>query len=377
MSPSSWTVNLSSSGPYTLTPVTATVSVSGSGVPANDVVVTVDATPGLQGSFSQSWSPSNVNYPNSAYLTITGSGSYTGTGSFTLSGNPQPGTYTIRVTAATYNKPGDLTACTEINQSTNFTIKVVANPCLTYSPPAGGSCSVPRVDTVSPSSGPDTGGTVVTLTGVNLKESGCPVVTFGGTPALVTSCPSATQITVVAPAHAAGSVDVRVTTTDGMSLVNPTGDQYTYTPTCTGTPCVAGLSPNQGSVSGGDTVTIQGGGFDDGTGTDQVSHVSFGSNITTAITYLSPTKLVVKTPAGTGTVPVTVTLNDGDTSTGGPTFTYVTISLPPPGTSSAPQAHQFTVTVIYYFVPITPGLDFFISNNALYILGEATLRATY
>jgi hypothetical protein len=168
---------------------------------------------------------------------------------------------------------------------------------------------------------------------------------------------------VVAPAHAAGSVDVRVTTTDGMSLVNPTGDQYTYTPTCTGTPCVAGLSPNQGSVSGGDTVTIQGGGFDDGTGTDQVSHVSFGSNITTAITYLSPTKLVVKTPAGTGTVPVTVT--------------YVTISLPPPGTSSAPQAHQFTVTVIYYFVPITPGLDFFISNNALYILGEATLRATY
>lgn len=82
----------------------------------------------------------------------------------------------------------------------------------------------PEVTGLSPNSGTTAGGTVVTLTGTDLN--GATAITFGGTPATGVTC-SATSCTATAPAHAAGTVDVRVTTPGGTSAITPAGE-FTY-----------------------------------------------------------------------------------------------------------------------------------------------------
>ena len=84
----------------------------------------------------------------------------------------------------------------------------------------------PAVTKVSPPHGVTTGGTVVHLKGTDLLEATS--VTFGATPATSFTIASSTSITAVAPAGAAGPVDVRVTTPTGTSPV-VTADHFTYT----------------------------------------------------------------------------------------------------------------------------------------------------
>ena len=83
----------------------------------------------------------------------------------------------------------------------------------------------PVVTAINPSSGPVTGGTSVTITGTDLN--GATAVAFGATPAASFTVNSATSITAVAPAHAAGTVDVTVTTPGGTSNTGP-ADTFTY-----------------------------------------------------------------------------------------------------------------------------------------------------
>lgn len=82
----------------------------------------------------------------------------------------------------------------------------------------------PSVQSVAPSAGPDTGGTLVTIVGTNL--SGVTAVSFGDTPAKFTVT-SPSQLTATAPAHQAGAVDVSVTSTSGVSPQTP-ADTYYY-----------------------------------------------------------------------------------------------------------------------------------------------------
>jgi hypothetical protein len=75
----------------------------------------------------------------------------------------------------------------------------------------------PILTAVAPTSGPDTGGTTVTLTGSGF--TGGATVTFGGTPASSVTVNSDTSLTAVTPAHAAGAVDVTVVTSNGTATV--------------------------------------------------------------------------------------------------------------------------------------------------------------
>jgi hypothetical protein len=78
----------------------------------------------------------------------------------------------------------------------------------------GGSPALaPTVTGVSPSSGPTSGGTPVTITGTNF-QSGATVI-VGGTAATSVSVTSATQIQATTPARSAGSVTVTVTNPNG------------------------------------------------------------------------------------------------------------------------------------------------------------------
>lgn len=82
----------------------------------------------------------------------------------------------------------------------------------------------PTITRVSPTSGTRRGGTTVTITGTNFLSGA--KVTFGGISATVSSV-SGTSIVVRTPAHAAGSVNVVVTNTGGLSATLTNG--YTYT----------------------------------------------------------------------------------------------------------------------------------------------------
>lgn len=92
-----------------------------------------------------------------------------------------------------------------------------------YFAPCGGSCPfTPVLDTISPSSGPASGGTTVTVGGVNLGSASA--VDFGTTPAQIVS-DTATSVTVVAPAGGANS-STSVTVTTPVAVSN--GLTFTY-----------------------------------------------------------------------------------------------------------------------------------------------------
>lgn len=65
------------------------------------------------------------------------------------------------------------------------------------------------------------------------------------------------------------------------------------------------ISPNQGSTGGGTTVTIT------GTNLANTSSVKFGTTPATSVTNVSPTQVTAISPAGSGTVGVTLTTPGG------------------------------------------------------------------
>ncbi len=86
----------------------------------------------------------------------------------------------------------------------------------------------PTVTAVNPSSGPAAGNTTVTITGTNF--TGTTAVSFGLAAALSYSIDSATQITAVAPPHAAGPVDVRIRWLGPKTSATSSADQFAYLP---------------------------------------------------------------------------------------------------------------------------------------------------
>lgn len=110
-------------------------------------------------------------------------------------------------------------------------------------------------------------------------------------------------------------------------------------------PVVSSVSPNRGSDSGGETVTLKGSGFYCGTGGPVVSgdnnpvnghaeppphdylNVYFGNAAANILSTPSDGEMTVTTPAGEGTVDVTVTCVAGNTVSSAPNagdrFSYV------------------------------------------------------
>jgi hypothetical protein len=184
---------------------------------------------------------------------------------------------------------------------------------ITVTTPGGSSAStpndiytyaypVPRVTSISPTSGPAAGGTTVTVAGYGF--TGATGVYFGTT--LVTSTivvnAQANQLTVKSPAGTSGAtVNVRVRTPGGTSSA-VTVDQFTYGPT------IVSLSRTSGSVSGGIQVTITGTGF------KTVQNVKFGTTTAKSFTVKSTTQIIATTPAhAAGQVRVSVTTAAGTT----------------------------------------------------------------
>ncbi len=165
------------------------------------------------------------------------------------------------------------------------------------------TASGPTITTLSPMSGGLTGGTAVTITGTGFTgttpgENFTGTVKFDTTFATPVLWQSATELTATSPAHAAGAVNVTVTNanTEAHTKLNA----FTYNAS---SPTITALSVTSGTVNGGTYTEIS------GTNLSSVTQVQFGASNATILST-SPI-LKVRTPAGAGTVNVTVTNPDG------------------------------------------------------------------
>lgn len=182
--------------------------------------------------------------------------------------------------------------------------------------------------TLAPSQGSTAGGTTVGIYGSNLGAT--TAVRFGSRSATFTQV-NATQVNAVSPSGT-GTVGVTVTTPGGTS--SPANFFYINPPTLTG------LSPGDGPLAGGTTVTIN------GVNLFTTTAVTFGGVAATSFTVVSNSQITAVTPTGTtaGVVAVAVTTIGGvadDLS-----FTYdtaPTIGTPNPGSGSTNGGDTVTI----------------------------------
>jgi hypothetical protein len=260
--------------------------------------------------------PTSGSTAGGTVVTITGS-NFTGASAVSFGSLPASSFTVLSDTAIVATSPlepagtVDLTVTTPsgtsaISSSDRFIYTYVTEPA-------------PTISSVSPNSGSTAGGTVVTMTGTNF--AGATAVSFGGVASSSFTINSDTQITATAPAQAAGTLDVTVTTPSGTSALS-TADQFTYL--ATPVPSVTVTSPTSGTTAGGTVVTLTGTNF------TNVTSVSFGSTPATSFTVNSSTSLTATAPPqAAGVVDITVTTQSGTSATtAADQFTYTAAPTP-------------------------------------------------
>ncbi len=191
----------------------------------------------------------------------------------------------------------------------------------------------PTVSNLSPGNGPTAGGTAVTINGSNF-QSGVSV-SFGGTNATSVTLVNSSQLTVVTPAHATGTVNVVVTNPGPLSATLTNG--FTYTDA----PLISSINPVSGPTAGAIPVTIFGSNFQSG------ATVSFGGTNSSTVTFINSTQLTAVSPAhAAGTVNVVVTNPGGQNATLTNAFTYVAgLAVTSISPSSGPTSGGTAVTI--------------------------------
>ena len=233
-------------------------------------------------------------------------------------------TVTVSVTTHSTSPPG------------TTTVSATARNAFTY------RAAPPTIASVTPATGPTTGGTTVTITGSHLV--GATAVRFGTSLATTYTVVNPTTITAVTPTHGAGAVGVSVTTTGGTAA---DATAFTFV---TPRPTITGVTPGTGPTTGGTTVTVT------GTHLTGVTTVDFGTTAGTSVTGESPTTLTVVTPSHrAGIVPVSVTT--------------------PGGVASMPTAFSF-VTPAPAVTGVTPATGSTKGGTAVSIAGHFLTTAT-
>jgi hypothetical protein len=179
-------------------------------------------------------SPQTVTVANSGNATLTFT-ALTPATDFNFSGTDTTCTASTSLTAGNSCLLGVVFAPQSVNagftesvSATNNTLNVAGTiQAICVSGAGTVSVATPTIMGVSPSSGPATGGTTVTITGTNF--TGVTGVKFGTTAATGVTFGSATSITATSPAGT-GTVDVTVTTPNGTSATS-SSDQFTYVAT--------------------------------------------------------------------------------------------------------------------------------------------------
>jgi len=346
--------NFRSGGPNAQTPGTMTVFF-GAGAATNVVLqnattLTALTPPGpagfvdvrvLNGEGEVVTLPGGFRYQGSPPPTITNVSPNTG---------PQTGGTQIVIIGTGYQPGVTVIICggaAVVTSVTPTSIVAITPPCasgptsITVTNPDGGSATVddiftylptsaPGITTVTPASGPQAGGTVITLAGTGFLPGA--TVSLCSAAAAVTSI-APTSIVATTPACAtAGPTDVRVTNTDGGTAVR--GGGFTYTSGGGGggaTPTLTTVTPNNGPSTGGTPVTIVGTNFAAG------ATLTFGGAAATSVVVINTTTITAVTPAhAAGAVTVVLTNPDSGTANLPNGFTYAAGQSTPTITSITP-----------------------------------------
>lgn len=214
---------------------------------------------------------------------------------------------------------------------------------------------LPTISSLSPISGPASGGTTLTITGTNFF-SGDKIVLGdpNASPYQTFDCNNisrvdSTTMTCVTPAKAARVYDVMVKSSDATTQYK----QFTYRPA----PVISDVTPSSGVQAGGTSIMITGTGIDAQTvvkvGGKTCTNADFKSNTSLTITCSTPPSSV-----GAQKVELSVVNIDGQSTTSASGFTYTavpilkfkvgTISPTPPnpddyGSTSTNITHTFTL----------------------------------
>ena len=176
----------------------------------------------------------------------------------------------------------------------------VAVPLDSDANPSGAQVVEPTLTRVEPNNDMVSGGANVQIIGENFQDGA--TVTIGGNAASNVIFVSPTELSVEVPPGAAGSADVVVTNPDGKSDTLAGGFTYNEPPP----PTLTRVEPDNDMVTGGATVKIIGGNFQDG------ATVTIGGNAASNVAFVSPTELSAQVPAGAaGSADVVVTNPDG------------------------------------------------------------------
>ena len=234
-----------------------------------------------------------------------------------------------------------------------------------------------KITSMTPTAGKTSGGTTVHIHGTNFIA---PItVTFGTTPGTNVVIVSSTLITVRAPAHAPGKVQVKVTTPGGVAT---TAKTYTFE----ARPAITSLTPPAGPATSVKKVTITGSGFVNGATTVKVGGTTIAA---TKVTVTSATTMKVTFPVHIpGAVGVTVATAGGTSLPytyiydATPTITQLTPKSAAAGTVITITGTGFTSTTTVTFTS-TAGLTVnVISTSTLKVkvpahaLGAVTVTVT-
>lgn len=191
----------------------------------------------------------------------------------------------------------------------------------------------PTLSTVSPTGGPVSGGTLITLTGTNFFAGA--TVNINGSVCVGPVVNSPTEIECTTPVGVLGSQPVTVTNVDGQSVTLPTSFTYAAPPS------LSSVVPANGDLDGGTSIVLNGADFVTG------ATVSIGG-VACNVTGDTATTINCDTGANTaGFKDVVVTNPDGQTDTLTLAFLHKgppTISSVSPGLGSSNGGDTVTIT---------------------------------
>ncbi|HEX2060173.1 MAG TPA: IPT/TIG domain-containing protein, partial [Thermoanaerobaculia bacterium] len=245
--------------------------------------------------------PASGSITGGTSVTIGGYGFSAGPASVTFGGVAATSITVVNDTTITAVTPAHVAGFVDVVVTIGPSTYTAANAYRFLDPP-------PTISNVTPAQGPDTGGTVVTLTGTGF-QSGANVF-FGGIAASNVSFVSATQLTATTAPGLAGLVAVSVKNPDDQAGSLP--NAFTYRG-------IASFTPSQAQP--GSNITINGAGFETG------ATVTFSGTAATA-TVNSSTSITATVPArDPGIVTVVVTNPSSESFSKGGIFRVL---APPP-----------------------------------------------
>lgn len=185
----------------------------------------------------------------------------------------------------------------------------------------GSVLTVPALDSIRPSTGPATGGTMALLSGAYFLPSA--TVIFGSVPSARAFVAADDAAVAVTPPGTIGStVDVALVNFDGSRATLAKGFGYVDPSTLGSAPAVAAVTPSQISTLGKTAIQASGSNF-------LANPLVFvGLSPATGVNLVNPNRIDAAAPPGpVGPADVTVTNTDGQSATLANAVTYV---VPPP-----------------------------------------------